>query len=798
MWLQAGVIGAIALLAAPATVHGAKADLAVTTVTGAPASAATGDTVVLKATVRNEGRGRSNPAKLFAQVVGEAGGAIGGQLGRETVAALDPGKKRKVTLRPKIPFEAVGEWLLSVCVAPGKAPNDCAETDLIDIGDGSSEGLIEAARAAGELTEGEALLYRLYAMRRDDLLPSEYDGGGPSSSGVVMSDLIGAYATLPTADQEALIPYLLQPRYAESAWAPGGTSKARLDPGGLARGANPCADLDTLNGAWSGVESANAYVWYPPGNQAVKAKAERLSAEFEAKIWPKLTGAFKVVDDAAAAPCDPAGNPKIDVYLAAGNSILAGRGGVAPGLHVGADCGPKPSFVIIPSNATRSTLAHEFMHVIQWAYPVCDRDPAWVEGIAAWAEDFVYKRDQAEHQWDKSIATPFVGMRKSGDLEWGYNAWAFWYAMHKNHGLDGIKRVFAGLAGGNFPSALELGAPDGLEEEWKRYAVLRWNQTPIGKPGFPPKSLSRWDGLSVKPVGVPSENVALGGLPEKLFPLQTSNQEPLSTWFHRVKITDPQVRELEFTNADAETAGTAVQAFLKLDNGNWRLEDWSDQDEVTLCRDKPDENVVEMVVATSNALPAGNPLGVVNHQLRAKDICEPPTYTGTYSGTSRFTGPGADWTTNFDGTLTLAPYDGPNATGREWEITGGTLDVTSFDGEIEPCSVSGGGQTFGFPAFNQANAPAMVLTGGRYYLNIPWVFYSPPQSLTVAWSGPPGEDCEEADPEYPIHGIGQVLTLTPNGVTPAEDGTLAVSDVSSSGDPNWEHDGFEFTLVPLP
>jgi hypothetical protein len=364
------------------------------------------------------------------------------------------------------------------------------------------------------------------------------------------------------------------------------------------------------------------------------------------------------------------------------------------------------------------------------------------------------------------------------------------------------------LGGNDFAGALAA-LPGGLREAWKRYAVQRWNQAPIGSSGFPvSQAFKQWDSFNATPAMQPDTKVMLGGLPEKTFDLKTygpagaadpgKDLAPLTTSFTRVKVQDDTVRELRFTNALDGVPGTAVQAFLHMKNGSWRLEDWSDRGEVTLCRDKANENVTELVVASSNAVATGDPLGRATHQLTAKDICEPPTYTGTYSGISRFvdnTGmDSVDFTTQFNGMMTLAPYDGPAATGHEWAITGGTLNVSGFDGTIGDCSFEGGG-SFQLPAFNQQGAPAMALVGGKYYLNIPWVFYFPPQSLGVTWSG--GPDCEDADPEYPIAGAGQYLTLSPTGVTPAEDGTLAVTDVSSDGDPNWEHDGFEFTFTPV-
>ncbi len=197
--MRTGVIALITLLAAVAAppARGAKADLAVTQVSGAPAAALTGEAPALKVTVKNVGGKDSKKASLFAQVLGEDGLVVGDKFGKGSVGPTDAGRKRRVTFRPNVPYEAVGEWLLGVCVAPGKAKNDCGQTGVIEFTDGSTIGRIDAAHTAGDIDAGEALLYKLYAVSGDEGLPDEYDGGGPVSTGVILADLVSAYSTLP-------------------------------------------------------------------------------------------------------------------------------------------------------------------------------------------------------------------------------------------------------------------------------------------------------------------------------------------------------------------------------------------------------------------------------------------------------------------------------------------------------------------------------------------------------------------------------------------------------------------------
>ncbi len=774
-----------------------KADLALIKLSRVPAAAPTGPGLMLRAQIKNVGRKRAKRAKLIIDLVAPGGGALAERVKAGAVPRLRPRARRAVVVKPRIPFEAVGTWIVRVCVAPARQANDCRDTKPIRFRDGSALGRIDAARAAGTLSAGKALLFKLYAASEDERLPKPYDRGGPVPTGVVVSELAQAYPTLPEADQALVAPYMLQPRYAESAWSPSQAQLTARAPAARRR-ADPCADLTQVSGAWSGVETEHAWFWHRPNSAAGRSKAQALAAAFEADVWPKLTGPFREVSDAGAAPCDPAGDAKVDVYIASGNGLLAGgREGVTPGLSLDSSCGPKPSFIVLPVTAKRSTLAHEFTHAIQWVYAACQRYPAWVEGTATWGADFVYPGAQDEHNYKTALQSPFLALR---DPALSYASWPFWYSLSRSDGANGIVRVFEALESGNLSAALEEGPADGLYETWKRFAVQRWNGPPIGAAGFSVgESFAEWDGFTAKPLGVSPVKVRLQGRPTTAVPLPTFEQRPLSTSFHQVQITDKAVRHLEFENDDDGLPDANVQAFLKLADGTWRLEDWSDQGEVEFCRDKPDENVVEMVVATSNAAPDGNPLGVANHVLRAKDVCDQPTYQGTFSGTTRQFDPSPlatyEFVTEFRGTMTLVPYEGPGATGREWRLADGTLHIDRFSGGIAPCELTATPKTFTLPGTGQGIQPVMALVQGGYTLSLPWVTYFPSQSVTVAWSGD-AEQCDREPTEWPLDGVGQRMTYTPAPIQPDENGHLRVTNVAF-GSPGFEHSNFEYTLIPV-
>ena len=704
------IVALLVVLAAP--VQGkARPDLSVTGVDGAPASALTGDELPLEVTVANEGNAKSKAFKVTARLAPETGTPVPLVIGSRMAKPLAPGRSKKVDLEALVPSWGPGAWSVVVCVPPGKRPDDCRASSPLEIDDGSSWALIEAARAAGELDPGEADLYGLYALTGDSRLPSAYRGNADAHGDETFTTIDADWPSLSVDEQAALWPYFIQPGYAQSAWAPPGARKsgshaileAKRGPPG------PCGGLDRVQGAFNGIETTGAWVWYRPGSASRRAKAQTLASEFRREIWPKLTGAFKAVDDTAGAACDPAGDSKIDIYLSSAlvESIRPGAEGVAPGVPIGDICGPKPSFVVLPESTNRWSLAHEFMHVIGWAYRACDRNPTWVEGIATWAGDFVYRGDQVEHGYPKGLLFPYSSML--GEDAGNYQSWPFWYSVAKEGGAPAIKQFIEALGTGNTSQALAA-LPGGLREAWKRYAVQRWNDAPVGSAGFPvTKAFKQWDSFALKPTFEPATQVLLGGLVERTFELKTygpgglanpaTDLAPLSTSYQLAKINDESVRELRFQNPLSGVPGTVVQAFLKLKSGKWRLEDWSDESAVTLCRDEAEENVTELILATSNALATGGPFGRATHLLRARDSCTQAPIEGTFAGTESYTSDGGEVTMDysFSGTVRFerngsdSPRsqfggDYPNESWARYLPTGVTITV-SGNGTSVGCTV---------------------------------------------------------------------------------------------------------------
>lgn len=780
------VAAALGFVLAPAEAGArAKPNLAVKKINGVPARALTGDKLRLKVKVTNKGKAKSKRSKVTAQLGPETGAPLRQVIGRHKVGPLKPRRSTIVRFKAKLPGSAIGAWKLTACVPPGTQRNDCRASSRVQVGDGSSWALIEAARASGDLRPGKADLYGLYALTGDSRLPDAYHGHGQMADAGVFASIAKDWASLSGAERDALWPYLLQPRYSQSAWAPSGTSKAGFRASAEDADAPPgaCADLDKVQGAWNGVQTAHAWFWYRPGSSTGRANAHTLAREFTGKVWPKLTGAFKAIGDAAAAPCDPAGDAKLDIYLGSAGTIVSGAEGVTPPVPINGGCGPFPAFMVLNENEDRWTLAHEFMHAIQWAYKACARNATWVEGTATWAGDFVYPNDQDEHRWSNAVFFPYRSLlgEDVNDYSSGYHAWPFWYSVAKHGGPGSIKRFLVALGGSDFAGALAV-LPGGLRGSWKHYAVESWNQAPIGSAGFPVnQSFHQWDSFDTKPVvGWDETDVELGGLAERTFDVKTygpggqaepsRDLGPLSTSFSRIKINDRKVRELRFKNGLSRTSGTLVQAFLKLKNGSWRLEDWSDRGSVTLCRNNDSENVTELIVATSNASATGGPLGRATHQVRARNHCEPVPIQGTFSGTEGYTSSDGQITMNFrfNGNVELEPngqvnptsvFGGgwPDETWDRYTVKSGSYTLsghgTSFGCTVDliPATYQLGPQTFGAPnlmTIEPESEPRYGLSVGPAERQPQAKFKCPPDDTTYTGTfTQPGSVIYTKDPE---------------------------------------------------
>jgi hypothetical protein len=126
---------------------------------------------------------------------------------------------------------------------------------------------------------------------------------------------------------------------------------------------------------------------------------------------------------------------------------------------------PDPDYGGLPDIPIRVTAAHEYNHVLQYAYDIA-QDPWMYESTATWAEEKVFPDDDDYHgymgTWADNPSTPITsaaGMKMYGSAIW--NHW-----LEQRYGAETVRRAWeqsvnSGTAAIGFaPTAYDLAIPD--------------------------------------------------------------------------------------------------------------------------------------------------------------------------------------------------------------------------------------------------------------------------------------------------------------------------------------------------
>ncbi len=487
---------------------------------------------------------------------------------------------------------------------------------------------------------------------------------------------------LPAAKRAALLRYLMPPTLVRSAWAPRGAAHRAA----AADDTSTCGAQNTpakLTGVWTVIETPHVSVWYLLHSATGKTNAHRIAAAIEGQIWPKLTGGFRRPLSDATAPCQGGLNGKLDVFVASsgpdfGKEIIAGgAGGLTMHLQLPgpfAGCMAEPAWMLVPEDVSRSTLAHEFMHAVQAAYARCQGNgyPEWVEGTADWAMWFVYPQDQnravpdsPSQLWNPNFETVVPFGAPPGSLGYirGYTWWPFWMSLSRAAGGGKVSspvplaRLFEASGSGSLSldDLIKAAAGTSVKDAWKRYDVERWNVGPVGRPGSPIRSgFRQWYGITAMPGGhsVNEEKLALGSLATRTFDWfgASPGQKPATTRYRWLTFADKAAREIIVQPGNPGGApGLVIQAFLRLGDGTWRIEDWTDRKTVNLCRDQPAGDVQEMILAYANATTQGPDTAPIASTVQLRNTCGfPKRFEGTWTRVYTWPGRGS-WTETITG-----------------------------------------------------------------------------------------------------------------------------------------------------
>ncbi len=509
----------------------------------------------------------------------------------------------------------------------------------------TSFDLIDDALSAGTLDAETALTYRVFATFNDARLPAQYRGDGSSlTEGQDLNDVFEALPNLSPATQAKLEPFLIPPIY-KSSWlsAPASIRSSSLS----------IRCRDELRDDWYSMARPNGKfrVWYT-GDQTSDAHAKLALDALEDEIYPALVGRLQLKAPSSDVANDCNGtDEKLDVYLVPNFGVEGTN--AANGLTT-AKCAVSSSYILVKNELDaehlKSTLAHEFMHAIQFEYPSikCGADYGWLkEATATWAKDYVYPKNNLEHPYapsfmdspEKALNDPDAKSQKNLRQ---YGAYVFFLFITKSLGDDRIKAIFEGSTSTTSLEAVNNNISGGFKDQWWKFAKTLWNQAPIDTK---PESFKQWDGLTQKPDQRDLDG-DLKGAPEATETLETEALSVSSRYYH-FNFSDVNTRSLLFYNGffDQVKAGKAIKvlALWKDATGTWQEEDdWSDYEFVGLCRNIKNQRASELVIIISNGERAAggkvtatkapylkrNNMGCFKYQGTATMFYKYPTWSG--------------------------------------------------------------------------------------------------------------------------------------------------------------------------
>ena len=282
---------------------------------------------------------------------------------------------------------------------------------------------IADALAANSIDRDTSLLYRLYALAGDPRLPAALVGSGSAEEDLrLFAQVEAALPSMSVAMQAAIHPFMVRPDHPDSIYRRPGTTSARSNASSarrdhaLATTAAAFAPSTCVAGAqWRSARSATipVRVWSEcyddvPFTQWTTDKADMTMQVFE-KIWTpmtKLMGQPRL--DVGAA--DNGGDEAIDVYIVSSYSLthadqptsaadLGNANGFArpAGPSIVNSAGNKVSsgYMVLSgakagTQLQRSTIIHEFFHVLQFAHnaSLAEIKDWFYEASARWVESF--------------------------------------------------------------------------------------------------------------------------------------------------------------------------------------------------------------------------------------------------------------------------------------------------------------------------------------------------------------------------------------------------------------------------
>lgn len=681
--LTAGALAAAAAVllggALSASGRAARPDLVVKSLRGVPDALGRGESFEVRVKVRNAGNrkaGRS-VARFYLSPNPQRSGKVTRLGGKLKVKPLRPGDSFKdkvnLTVPPSTPL---GSLYLVACaddtrkVRESDENNNCrVSRGTVEIGPArTTDELIDAAVARGEISAEQGLIYKVYGTFKDPRLPNKYKGVPDPLAPPPLDEVIAGWNDLSKSAKATLGPFLIPPYHEGSWWDrrvndsramnAGSFREGQLDPTSdkpwcSIRNAGVLRDWHYVE-ATSGPAAGKVRIWYQDRYAATDAAlAADLMSAMEKKIWPALTslmGREPLPDGGSSEPC-AGGSDAVDIALvdvdppSTFSQTVSGQS--TPAEMEFSRTVPRGYSGLKP------LLAHEFMHMIQFSYRFASGDNLtagnqWLrEGTAQWAMDYVTDPSygiglgpqQEEHEALKYFFPyPEESLDSTTPNHHDYGSYLFWLWAVRSGGNPAIVRQAWNAIGTQKSLAAAKSAfGSGWNQAWKDFTRTNWNQGPV-------EDYQRWDGIGDTP-----KVEASGFLPNNQTTNVAAQISPVAARYFTFA-PGTGANFLTYRNLGTPSAEAGVQAIITNKDGTSDIQDWSAKTKeiVTAC------NIHEITLVLSNSsiapgatkpftlqwkasstAPPRDPMDA--RDRRRANACVPQPVQGTFNGTAKYT-----------------------------------------------------------------------------------------------------------------------------------------------------------------
>lgn len=480
-----------------------------------------------------------------------------------------------------------------------------------------SFNLIAADKTADELIDEDVnnkvisfdlgFLYKIYARFELNKLPIKYRAQvDDKQTHSLMKNISNVLQATNAQIQKELIGYIIPPIYEGSKF------NFQTQPIQSFNKDNSPKPDPLPNVEWESVENADVKVWYQKSEAATQAQAARDIVDFFPEIRTKLdqvvgktyisdAGKHQFIDaEGKKRIWEDGGNGKLDIYFVSVSGYLALTVPYPPG------CSERPAWIalrptMIGNYYAKASIAHEYMHVLQFAFPHgrtnCKEYDDPDEGIANWAINYVYPRNDFEHSYSDLI-------RFSGEslTQQDYESWPFFLFLEKNFGSKIIPDILNSYDLLSSWEAVDHSIPGGFEKQWPLFQIPRWNQIDQldnfkkwDNWDMRPQYADNWDPLDIIEVKPDAKG--------NFYYKKEMNVKGLGNHYFDFKFTDPNIKSITFEAITSYelTQKLKLNAMVKRKAKAWAIEDWSEKIESTeACQDIHDQNIEEIIFSFSN------------------------------------------------------------------------------------------------------------------------------------------------------------------------------------------------------